>query len=67
MSWSRSWGRKLKCLIVQLKGRAKLHGWTWRWLHLDDSFTVRQNDRAFDIPLIIFVDVNATFLTQYLL
>ena len=51
---------------MQLKGRTKVHGWTWWRLHLDDSFTIRQNGRTFDIPLIVFVDVNATFRTQHL-
>ena len=65
---SRSGGRrrKLEWGIVQLKGRASVECRTLRWLHLDDSLTIWQSDRAFDIPLMVFIDLNATFCIQYL-
>ena len=56
----------MKCLIVQLKGRTCVEPRTYRRLHLDDSLTIRQIDRAFDVPVMVFVDLNATFRTQYL-
>ena len=56
----------MKCLIVQLKGRTGVESRTYRRLDLDDSLTVRQSDRAFDVPVAVFVDLNATFRTQYL-
>lgn len=65
--WSRGLRRrrrKLKCLIVQLKRRASVERRTYRWLYHDDSFAIGQNDRAFDVPLMVFVDVNATFRIQ---
>lgn len=66
MSRSRRWRKKLKCLIVQLKGRTSVEPRTLRRLHLHDSLTIRQNGRVFDVPLIIFVDLSTTFRTQHL-
>ncbi len=66
MSRGGRWRRKLKCLIVQLKGRASVESRTLRRLHRDDSLTIRQIDRAFDVSLMVFVNLNATFLIQYL-
>ena len=55
------------CLIVQLKGRAKIKPGTLWWLNSDDSLAVGQDDRVLDDSVLIFVHVNAAFRGQYLL
>ena len=57
----------MECLIVQLKGRAKIEPGTLRWLNSDDALAVGQNDRVFDDASLVFVHVNAAFRSQYLL
>lgn len=66
MIWRGRWRRKLKCPIVQLKRRASVETRTCRWLHSDDSLAVWEIDRVLDVPLMVFVDLYASFLTQYL-
>jgi hypothetical protein len=67
LGWNGEWRGKLECLIVQLKGRAKLEPGTVRWLHGDDSLAVWQSDRAFYVSSMVFVHVDAPFRIQYLI
>jgi hypothetical protein len=67
LDWVRGWRRKLECLSVQLKGRAKVEPGTWWWLNSDDSLAVGKNDRVVDGSSIVFVHVNAAFRGQDLL
>jgi hypothetical protein len=56
----------LKWLIVQLQGRAKIHGRTWGWLHDGAAFPIRKLDDSLYISFVIFVDRRAAFSIQYL-
>ncbi|NGZ96130.1 MAG: hypothetical protein CV089_08385 [Nitrospira sp. WS110] len=67
LSWSGGWRRKLKCLVVQLKGWTEIHSRALRWLYRNDSLAVREIGCGMHITARIFIDGCAAFRVEDLL